>query len=201
MAGGTGPQFPPGPLLGCVGGGGRLPPVEERLPEDPLVILPSEQNGLYGGTLKRYGTSPRDVGIFGHRLAYDGLVRWGPIGKEVRPNLARRWEMSEGGRTFTFWLRRGVRWSDGHSFTSDDIVFWYEDVLQSPELTPVRINEYYRAGELMQLEKLDAHTLRIRFKEPYGIFLAYLASLSYTHLVAYPAHYLKQFHPRHRDRP
>ena len=40
-----------------------------------------------------------------------------------------------GGRSFTFYLRKGVRWSDGHPFTVDDLLFWYEDVLQNEELT------------------------------------------------------------------
>lgn len=42
------------------------------------------------------------------------------------PNLATHWEIEDDGRTFTCHLRRGVRWSDGHPFTSEDILFWYE---------------------------------------------------------------------------
>ena len=149
---------------------GRLPPVEERLPEDPLVIVPAERNGPYGGTLKRYGTGPRDIGIFGSRMAYEGLLRWDPMGQEFRPNLARRWEISDGGRTFTFWLRRGLRWSDGHPFTADDIVFWYEDVLRNPELSPAIHPAFKHGGKLMQLEKLDAYTIRVSFSEPNSFF-------------------------------
>ena len=176
---------------------GRLPPVEQRLPEDPLVIVPAERNGPYGGTLKRYGTGPQDIGIFDSRMAYDGLLRWDPMGTEFRPNLARDWQISDGGRTFTFRLRRGVRWSDGHPFTADDIVFWYEDVLRNPELSPAIHPAFKHEGELMQLEKLDVTTIRVRFSEPNSFFLEQIASRSYFRLVAYAAHYFRRFHPRY----
>ncbi|MEE2658964.1 MAG: ABC transporter substrate-binding protein [Candidatus Latescibacterota bacterium] len=176
---------------------GQLPPVEERLPENPLVVIPVEQQGPYGGTWVRYGTGPSDVGIFSARLAYDGLVRWGPMGREIRPNLATHWEIGEGGRTYTFHLRRGVHWSDGHAYSADDILFWYEDVLLESDLTPVIDMDYRPGGELVQVVKLDSFTVRFRFDRPNGLFLKQLASnLSYT-LVSYPKHYMKQFHKRY----
>ena len=176
---------------------GTLPPVAERLPSDPLVIVPAEQNGPYGGTWTRLATGPIDVGRFEVRLAYEGLVRWGPMGREIRPNLAKRWEIGDEGRTYTFYLRRGVRWSDGHPFTADDILFWYEDVLQNRDLTPLLSLQFLRGGELMQLEKLDDYTIRIRFREPYGLFIKRVATDHGPTMVKYPAHYLKQFHPRY----
>ena len=106
-------------------------------PDDPLVIVPPQQHGPYGGTWTRFATGPRDVGIVEARFAYEGLVRWDAMAQEVIPNLAVRWEIADGGRSFTFYLRRGVRWSDGHPFTVDDLIFWYEDVLQNEEITPV----------------------------------------------------------------
>ena len=176
---------------------GQLPQVARRLPDNPLVVIPIEQRGPYGGRWVRYGTGPSDVGIFSHRIAYDGLVRWGPMAREIRPNLAARWEVGDGGRTYTFYLRRGVRWSDGQPFGADDILFWYEDVLLDSDLTPVVNMEYRPGGNLVKLEKIDDWTIRFRFVEPNGLFLKHLASnLSYT-MVEYPAHYLKQFHRRH----
>lgn len=173
---------------------GQLPPVAERLPENPLVITPPQQMGPYGGTWRRYATGPSDIGIIEARLAYDGLVRWDPMAQRVLPNLATHWDIEEGGRSFTFHLRRGVRWSDGHPFSADDILFWYDDVLQDADITPVIGIEYRHGGELMKMEKLDDLTFRIRFAEPNGLFIKQLASnFSYT-MVGYPAHYLKQFH-------
>jgi peptide/nickel transport system substrate-binding protein len=119
------------------------------------------------------------------------------MGTKVLPNLATRWEIGDGGRAYTFWLRRGVRWSDGQPFSADDLVFWYEDVLKHPELTPVVSHDLKRGGEVVQLEKLDGCTVRFRFKEPHGLFLQSMASgLGYA-ILGYPAHYLKPFHPRY----
>ena len=60
---------------------GKLPPVAERLPEDPLVVVPPDQNGPYGGTWSRFATGPGDIGVYEARLSYDGFVRWGPMGR------------------------------------------------------------------------------------------------------------------------
>jgi peptide/nickel transport system substrate-binding protein len=173
---------------------GTLPPVAERLPENPLVIVPPERDGPYGGTWARFATDTGDAGVYEARLSYDGFVRWDPMGRRILPNLATRWEVADGGRSYTFWLRRGVRWSDGAPFSADDLLFWYNDVLQNPELTPVTPVDFRRGGELVKLDRLDAYTVRFRFKEPHGLFLQMMASgLSYA-ILGYPAHYLRQFH-------
>jgi len=176
---------------------GSLPPVAERLPDNPLVIVPPEQRGPYGGTWARFATDTNDAGVYEARLSYDGFVRWDPMGRRILPNLATRWEIADGGRSYTFWLRRGVRWSDGQPFSADDLMFWYRDVLQDPELTPIAPVDFRRGGELVKLDKLDDYTVRFRFKAPHGLFLQMMASgLSYP-LLDFPAHYLKQFHPNY----
>lgn len=190
-----GRTFKEAPLLRIKVEAGELPPVAERLPVNPLVIVPPHQIGPYGGTWKRFGTGPTDIGITEHRFAYDGLVRWGPMGKKILPNLAVRWEIAEGGRIYTFWLRRGVRWSDGHPFTVDDLIFWYENVLLNEELTPVAHQHFVRGDEVVRVEKIDDYTVRFRFKRANGIFLLGMASGRGYEMLRYPAHYMKQFHP------
>ena len=172
-----------------------LPPVAERLPINPLVIYPPDQNGPYGGQWQRYGTSAPDVGIFRARLAYDGLVRWGPMAQQILPNLAVKWKVSDQGRTYTFWLRQEVHWSDGRLFSVDDILFWYNHVIQNPQLTPTTPREFQRDGVPMIVEKVADHIVRFKFVSPYGLFLKALASGRSYPMVEYPAHYLKQFHP------
>ncbi|MBT7859325.1 MAG: ABC transporter substrate-binding protein [Gemmatimonadetes bacterium] len=190
-------EFRQAPMFDTAVLNGGLPPVAERLPDNPLVMTPPHQFGPYGGTWTRMATGPSDIGVIGARLAYDGLVRWDPMGTEVLPNLATHWEIGEEGRTYTFFLRKGVRWSDGHPFTADDIVFWYEDVLKNEELTPAIDMQYMHEGQMLGLEKIDDHTILFRFVEPNGLFLKFLASnLSYQ-MVEFPAHFLKNFHPRY----
>lgn len=189
--------FREAPALAELVEAGKLPPVAERLPQDPLAIRPPEQCGPYGGTWARFATSVGDIGVFEARLAYEGLVRWDPMGREIWPNLAVRWEVADGGRTYTFWLRRGVRWSDGEPFTADDILFWYEDMLLNQELTPVIPREWRCGDRPVQVEELDDYTIRFRFAEPKGLFLKRLASGLGYNIVGYAKHYWRQFHPRY----
>ena len=178
---------------------GELEPVEQRLPQNPLVIVPGDQCGPYGGTWRRYATGPGDIGITPSRLCYDGIIRFGPMGTKVLPNLATHWTVSEDARTTTFYLRKGVRWSDGAPFTADDVLFWYEDVLLNPDLTATVPLQFKRGGEVMRIEKVDDYTFRCCFKEPYGLFVKVLAQGLSDQMLSCPAHYLKQFLPKYTD--
>lgn len=173
---------------------GDLPAVEERLPRDPLVIVPPQQEGPYGGVWSQYSTGPRDVGSMS-TLFYETLVRWDPMLRDFLPNLAADWSIEEEGRVYTFRLREGVRWSDGEPFGADDILFWYQHVLLNPALTPAIPQPYVRGGQVMEVEKVDDRTVRFRFAEPHGLFLQWVANPLMMEPMAYPAHYFQQFHP------
>ena len=54
----------------------------------------------------------------------------------ILPNLAEKWDVSADASTYTFYLRKGVKWSDGTPFTADDIMFWWEDVELNKDLAP-----------------------------------------------------------------
>jgi peptide/nickel transport system substrate-binding protein len=190
-------EFKEAPQLAALVEEGKLPPVGERLPKNPLVIIPPDQNGPYGGVWARYGNSPGDVSQFRHRIAYEALLRWDPMGQKLLPNLASRWEVGDGGRTFTFYLRHGVRWSDGHPFSADDIMFWYNDVLLNKKLTP-GVGPTFRTGEdVVKVEQLDRWTIRFSFTQPQGLFLQHMAGEPGYDMVSFPAHYLSRFHPNH----
>ena len=192
-----GKSFSQSPYLDGLVYRGELPPVSDRLPEDPLVIIPPEQNGPYGGTWTRLANGPKDIGILEARLAYDGLVRWGPLANTIVPNLAVRWTVEDSAKTFTFWLRKGVRWSDGHPFTAEDIQFWHEDVLKNTEITPVVPRDFKREGQALSFEKIDNYTIRFRFASPNGLFMQALASGRGYEMVRYAKHFMKNFHPRY----
>jgi peptide/nickel transport system substrate-binding protein len=195
-----GRNFQEAPMLKDRVSRGELPPVAERLPDDPLVIVPPEQAGPYGGTWTRMATGPKDINVVESRFSYEGLVRWGPMGNEVLPNLATRWTVEDSAKSFTFWLRKGVRWSDGHPFTAEDIAFWYYDVIKNSEVTPVIPNEYVRDGEVMGFEQIDSHTIRFTFTSPNGLFLQQLASGRSLEMSRYAKHYMKDFHANYRPR-
>ncbi|MGI6208235.1 MAG: ABC transporter substrate-binding protein [Anaerolineae bacterium] len=171
---------------------GTLPPVEERLPLEPLVITPVEEVGQYGGKWKTVTTGSTYQEWYS---LFEPLNTFTPDFTGLVPVLAKSWEWNEDGTVITIYLREGVRWSDGEPFTADDIMFWWEDVTLNEELTPTIPSAFQRAGEPAVVEKVDDYTIRITFAAPNGMFEEILPN-QWMYL---PAHYLKQFHPKYAD--
>lgn len=190
--------FAEAPLLAERVSAGSLPPVEERLAQDPMVLTPLEQIGEYGGTAHmvsdtagRYGWDAQI--LVADRMSY--LLRLDLDCLNVVPALASSWEMSADAKTLTINLRKGVKWSDGATWSADDIMFWYEDVVQNDELSPVKPYSWTWDGELMNVAKVDDYTIRLRFPVSHPMAPA-LHSRGFfaTH---YPKHYLQDYHPRY----
>jgi peptide/nickel transport system substrate-binding protein len=197
----AGPRnFREAPMLAQRVARGELPPVEQRLPENPLVVVPPEQVGPYGGLWRRYSDRPNDIWIANYYISNHSLLRWNPRGDGMQLNMAAEMPIvGDGGRSFTYKLRRGVKWSDGQPFTADDIVFWFQDVLLNPELTPVVPSQWRPGGRMATLEKLDDFTIRFTFAEPNGLFLKQMTQVLDAMMLDHPAHYLKQFHARYAE--
>lgn len=174
----------------------RLPPVAERVGPEPVVMEGVDGIGRYGGTWYRLVNSITDFSTIYWRMSGASLVRWSPQGYPLVPHLAKAWEISPDYRSFTFALRRGARWSDGHPLTSDDIVYWYENEVRYFNAQP----RFLRAGgTLGRVERVDEWHVRFLFDQPNPLFLERLATTGmnyedYTdHIV--PAHYLRKYHP------
>jgi len=190
--------FNEAPMLAEQVARGELPPIEERLPINPVIIQPIESIGQYGGIwsvgIKREGDNP---GIFRH-IGYENLVRWDPTWTRVIPNIASSVTLNADATEYTFTLRQGMRWSDGALFTADDIVFWYEAVFSNESLVQnysrLRNNIYFIHGNPVTVEKLDDLTVVFRFASPYGLFLRNLASPYGGDPSRFPRHYLQEFH-------
>lgn len=95
---------------------------------------------------------------------YLGLVSTNPITTEVEPSLAESWTISPDKRTYTFTLRKDLKWSDGHPLTADDVVFTFNEIIDN-KLIP----NNYRDGLLVndqfpKVTKID--TLRVSFTTP-----------------------------------
>lgn len=177
---------------------GSLPSVDERVGSEPEVVEPLTEVGAYGGDLRIYLRGSSDHNHILRVVGPQGLVRWDPTYAEIVPNVAERFEVTEGGRVFTFYLRDGMRWSDGEPFTADDVLFNVEDLVLNEDFAPTP-PRYTSAGEPMTVEKLDDYTVRFTFEEPYGDFLAELASPLGQHPVLYAKHYCSQFLPAYND--
>jgi len=187
-------SFQQAPMLDALVAAGTLPPVEERLPTEPLVLQPADQIGEYGGTMINAHEGNFD---FLEDLLREFPNTYSSDMQGVWPNVFMSSEVSEDGRRFTFKTRPGMKWSDGEPFGADDFVFWYEAIAANTELNPNGVNDMKVGGEMGTITKVDDNTIVMEFTAPYGILLERLNR--WRPMPYAPAHYLKQFHPDYTD--
>jgi peptide/nickel transport system substrate-binding protein len=197
--------FKESPLTAQLAKDGKLPPVEKRLPEVPLVIKPTNEVGKYGGNWRMAFTGPSDDQNF-QRHMHDHLIYWDPKAEKIVPAVAQSWDVQDGGKTIVFKLRKGHKWSNGEPFTADDIMFWYEDMYLNEDLNPAKAAFMSIGGKQGKVEKIDETTVAFKFENPYYMFLELVASLGVAgHMtngknamgLYAPKHYMKQFHPKY----
>ncbi|HEX2619199.1 MAG TPA: ABC transporter substrate-binding protein, partial [Phototrophicaceae bacterium] len=186
---------------------GELPPVEERLPENPMVVEPVDSVGVYGGIWHRAWRGINDFHAFG-RIVYDPVLRWPRNPSDpIQPGLADTWSFSEDGKELTLHFRKGLKWSDGEPFTVDDVLFWWEAIENDTNITSAVHAEWMVGGAPMELEKIDENTIKLKFAAANGLAetvgLAFHGNqwpLGFERFGFYaPKHYLEQFHPKYSD--
>lgn len=107
---------------------------------------------------------------------FTGLVRVNAQTRELEPSLAVSWEISADQRTYTFKLREGLKWSDGHPLTSADVVFTYKDVLPHPQINSNYRDFWSYQGGFPEVSAPDALTVIFRLKAPFAPALFNLAA-------------------------
>ncbi len=188
-------NFNEAPMLADLVKASALPPVEERLPKEPLVIEPYEEVGQYGGTARVVTVRAQIMEDGGLLNNHEPVFRLDSDGSTIVPNLAESYKFSEDGKTLTIKLREGIRWSDGDPFDANDIMFWYEDIILNDELTPVKPIHWSPGGELMKVVKLDEYTVQFNFAASYPLAELRLAhSNGYEQDFLVPKHYLQKYH-------
>ena len=200
-------SFKEAPMLAEQVKAGKLPAVEQRLPQDLLVVKPVHEIGKYGGTWRRGFTGPADWSGGVRVAGTDRLIGWDYTGTKLVPNIVAGWDISQDGKTITFKLRKGMKWSDGQPFTADDIMFWYEDMYLNKDLTPSPAPQMITKSGPGSVEKVDDLTVAFKFRDPYYALPVVIAGVSPFGGQAHegvnargafaPAHYLKQFHPKY----
>ncbi len=202
-------QFSEAPQLAELVKAGKLPPVAERIGQDPLVFKPLRATGKYGGIWRRGFTGPAD-NQNGHRVAGgDRLLFWdaAKYPKNV-PNLAKDWKVENGGRTITVLLRKGAKWSDGMPFTANDIMFWFDDIYNVKDLVAVKSANLSVNNKPGTIVKVDDFTVQFKFEDPYPMFVDVLGSsisVFAGHAIQgqnnmggfAPKHYMQQFHQKY----
>ncbi len=173
---------------------GQLPAVAQRLPAEPMVVVPYEDCGKYGGTLRglsralESGTSE----ILTWRQV--NLVRLADDLRTIVPNVAKSWTWSDDRKQITFVLRKGHKWSDGKPFTTDDVMFYFDDIIMNKDLHPNVPAPWAQGGKPVVAEKIDDVTFRLTFAAPFPGFLHFLATGGSFFEVWAPKHYYVPYH-------
>ena len=172
---------------------GAPAPAPPTTPLIPDLAAHGRRLGKAGGTVRTLIAKARDVrylSVYGYTrlVGYDAAL-------VLQADILETYEV-EGGR-FTFTLRDGHRWSDGHPFTSEDFRYWWEDVANQKELSPEGPPAFLMVeGKPPVVDFPDARTIRYTWDRPNPMFLPALAAPR-DPLIYRPAHYLKQVHPRY----
>ncbi|MFO1147679.1 MAG: ABC transporter substrate-binding protein [Alsobacter sp.] len=188
------------PVLKDLVASGKLPPVAQRLPETPLVsdfAARKRAVGRYGGSLRTLVSKARDLRYLSAN-SYTRLVGYDEK-LDLLPDLLLSVDEQDH-RIFTFTLRKGHKWSDGHPFTTEDFRYYWEDVALNKDLSPSGPSELFVVdGKVAKVEILDEQTIRYSWPGPNPRFLPALAQPRPLTLFQ-PAHYMRQFHKKYRDK-
>lgn len=178
---------------------GNLPPVQERLPKDPLIVdlaAKGREFGKPGGTLRTMVTRSKDI----RQMVVYGYARLVGFNQdyELVPDLLASYE-NEGNRKFTLKLREGHKWSDGSPFTSEDFRYWWEDVANNELLSPSGPPDFLIVeGKAPTVTFPDETTVIFEWDDPNPDFLQSLAQAR-PPFIYRPAAFLKQYHEKYAD--
>jgi peptide/nickel transport system substrate-binding protein len=188
--------FQQSPQLDAVVKEGKLPPVEKRLPENPLVVQPVEKIGKYGGIWRSGLRGGNDGAWIARTVAYEGLVRYDRDWQKIVPNIAESWEVNADATVYTFRLRKGLKWSDGSPFTPEDVAFAVE-LIGDPKY-PTNVTGWMRdKSNPVTVEIVDDRTFRLTFKKPAGLLMDQLATINGINATMFSKAYCSQFHPKY----
>ena len=187
------------PVLAPMVESGQLPPMKERLPENPYVVDfdgADKSLGRYCCSMEMLMGKSKDIRMM-TVYGYARLIGFDP-NFDLVPDILEKFE-SEEGRIFTLHLRKGHKWSDGHPFTAEDFRYFWEDVATNEELMGAGPPQVLLSnGKPPKFEVIDDYTVRYTWDEPNPAFPLGLAGPRPAYIYK-PAHYMKQFHARYAD--
>ena len=165
-----------GALNARIRGNPELPPLSERLPEEPLVMAPYHSIGKYGSTLDVLSNATEAGTSDFLSVRHVNFVRYSDDLQTIVPNVAKDWEWNDDFTQLTFYLRKGHRWSDGAPFTAEDVKFWYDNLALDPKIIEKPKDYVLVAGERMEVEVIDPQTVRFNLPAPKPGLLAHFAT-------------------------
>ncbi|MBI2908793.1 MAG: hypothetical protein HYX92_14215 [Chloroflexi bacterium] len=148
----------------------------------------TDEEPKYGGTLTVYTPrlDPKDLdlisdhtmpGLTKIRAAYSGLLQYDPLNHgKIIPDLAERWEATPDGKSYTFFLRKGVKWHDGQPFSSADVKYTLQRTVDPNDPEKIRLMTKREAmSGITSVETPDADTVRVNLQLPRGSFIPWTA--------------------------
>jgi len=174
------------PMLAEMVAAGELPPLEERLPVNPLVVDDMPDGvGQFGGIINKTWLGPSNDRWGMAKNSEEFLVMISQDGTTVVPNLAEL-EVLDDAKRFRFHLREGLKWSDGEDFTTEDVLFFWESIVLTELTRPVN-PVFYTNDVLAEVNVIDDYTFEIVHANSYYNF-----PIEFTMQIReffYPAHY------------
>jgi peptide/nickel transport system substrate-binding protein len=172
-------------LAGCGKAAGPKPAPAHPLPPSPLIARgdPGQPGGRFviGATASPKTFNP----LFALDSASDAIVHllfaplvnldWATL--QPTPGLAESWAVAPDQKTWTFKLRPGVRWSDGHPFTADDVVFTWNDIMYNREFNQVTYDLFRIGGQNFAVTKVDDFTVQVVTPEVFAPFVEFFGSV------------------------
>ena len=148
-------------------------------PSPPFGLLAApEGSPQYGGIL-RFGFVVKPAHFDVHQSGtalnnntqgpmYDNLLRLHPLsaGREVIPDLAHSWDISEDGLVYTFYLREGVKFHDGADLTSEDVKATFDRIIDPPDGVVIPRESVFGAAAVSEIRAVDPLTVEFVLSEP-----------------------------------
>jgi peptide/nickel transport system substrate-binding protein len=179
---------------------GRLPSVDKRLPAEPLVVVPYEECGKYGGTLRGLSRALESGSAEVLSWRQVNLVRLSDDLSTIVPNVAKSWSWSDDRKEITFTLRKGHKWSDGAPFTADDVLFYFDDIIKNKDLHPTTPSPWVSGGKAVDVTKINETTFKLTFAAPNPGLLHFLATGG-SYFAAYaPKHHYSKYHLKYNPK-
>ena len=170
-----------------------LPALAERIPVEPLVVVPYASVGEYGGTLDVLSNATEAGTSDFLSVRHVNLVRYADDLQTIVPNVAKGWDWNSDFTQLTFHLREGHKWSDGAPFTSADIKFYHDNIMLDKNIFETPKDYITVGGETMTVDTPDETTVVFNLPSPKPGLLAHFAT-SYAQGFQ-PKHFLGKFHP------
>jgi ABC-type transport system substrate-binding protein len=139
-------------------------------------LAAKEPNPKSGGVL-RYGITMRPPHLDFHQSGtvnnlgsqgclYDNLIRRNPLdsGQTIIPDLAHSWEISKDGKTYTFFLRKGVRFSDGAELTAEDVKATFDRITKPPQGISIPRSALFPS--VSEINARDKYTVEFKLSVP-----------------------------------